>query len=356
MTEITLSIIVPAYKVQDYIVQCVQSILAQLRDDHELIVVDDGSPDATLPRVQALQAAYKGRNFHVTTQVNQGIASTRNNGLQMAGGEYIAFVDSDDVLRPGALDAIGQAIAEHRPDVIACDFRMWHPDQESKSRRVKLGYRAGINRDRTAILNTFFADRQMYVWANIFRRDVYAQFAMPLFPPGRVFEDVATVPRLLSQCATLLYLPQPIIDYRQHPSSITRVITEKWCFDFAAALSTARQHLDKCGIDKSVQCHFDMAAAYFYIGVVKNSYQLPRAHGRRVRARIKPIFIDSLYGDCSSMLMAAQSEHTISHDRRQDAATIRQVKSALADGIVFNFTQTASRKIKLWRRIRRTPK
>ena len=99
-----------------------------------------------------------------------------------------------------------------------------------------------------------------------------------------------------------------------------------------------------------------MAAAYFYIGVVKNSYQLPLADGRRVRAMIKPVFIDSLYGDCASMLASSQCMHTVSHDRRRDVTTVRQVNSALEDSIVFNFTQAASRKIKLWRRLRKTLK
>ena len=356
----TLSIIVPAYNVGAYIEQCVESILAQLQSWHELIVVDDGSTDDTLARVRALQASAAHRtrtNLRVLTQANAGIAVTRNNGIALATGEYIAFVDSDDALLAGALAALDAAIAEHRPDVIACDFRMWHPESEKKSRRVSLGYPAGtVLRDQAAILNTFFADRQMYVWANIFRRAIYDQLATPIFPPNRVFEDVATVPRLLSQCATLLYLPQAIIDYRQHPSSITRVITEKWCFDFAAALTQARSHLDERGLCPTVQPHFDLAAAHFYIGVVKNSYQLPRVDGRRVRAQIKPVFVNSLYGDCSSMLASAECEHTVSNDRRRDKATIRQVQSALDDSILFRFRQTASRKLKLWRRLRRTPK
>ncbi|CUI05335.1 glycosyltransferase family 2 protein [Massilia sp. P8910] len=348
-----LSIIVPAYNVQHYIGQCLDSVLDQMGAGHELIVIDDGSSDATLARVRAQLAARPGVASQVLAQDNQGIAVARNNGLAAARGDYIVFVDSDDRLLAGSLAALEHAIAEHHPDVIACDFRVWFPDQEAKSNRVSMRYPPGLLRDQATILNTFFADRQMYVWANVFRRAIYQQLDTPVFPPGRVFEDMSTLPRLLSQCASLVYLPHAIIDYRQHAASITKLISEKWCMDLAAALSVAREHLDLRGVDESVKTHFDIAAAHLYIGVVKDSYELPRAVGRRVRARIKPIFVNSLYGHCASMLAAVQGAQTVSYDRTHDARTIRQVERALAGSLVFRVRQTASRKIKLWKRLRR---
>ncbi|MDQ1817528.1 glycosyltransferase [Massilia sp. CCM 9210] len=351
-----LSIIVPAYNVQHYIGPCLDSVLDQMGSAHELIVIDDGSSDATLARIRALLATRPAIAAQVLAQDNQGIAVARNNGLAAARGEYIVFVDSDDRLLAGSLAALEQAIAEHHPDVIACDFRVWYPDQEAKSHRVGMRYPPGLLRDQATILNTFFADRQMYVWANIFRRAIYQQLDAPVFPPGRVFEDMSTLPRLLSQCASMVYVPHAIIDYRQHAASITKLISEKWCMDLAAALSVARKHLDLRGVDASVKTHFDIAAAYFYIGVVKDSYELPRADGRRVRARIKPIFVESLYGDCASMLEAARGAETVSYNRGHDARTIRQVERALAGSFVFRFRQTASRKIKVWKRLRKNRK
>lgn len=351
-----LSIIVPAWNVQRYIAQCLVSVLDQMGPRHELIVIDDGSRDATLVRIRALLEERSGIACTVLAQDNQGIAVARNNGLAAARGEYIVFVDSDDRLLPGSLAALEQAIGEYRPDVVACDFRVWHPDQDDKSHRVSLGYPPGLVRDQATILNTFFADRQMYVWANVFRRAVYAQLESPVFPPGRVFEDMSTLPRLLSQCASLVYLPHPIIDYRQHPASITKLISEKWCMDLAAALLAARRHLERRDVDESVKAHFDIAAGYFYIGVVKDSYELPRAQGRRVRESIKPVFVESLFGDCASMLAATRGARTVSIDRQHDARMVRQVERALAGSLVFRARQTASRKIKVWKRLRRNQK
>jgi glycosyltransferase involved in cell wall biosynthesis len=351
-----LSIIVPAYNVQHFIAECLASVLDQMGPGHELIVIDDGSRDATLARIRALLEARPQLACTVLAQDNQGIAVARNNGLAAARGEYIVFVDSDDRLLAGALAALEQAIGTHHPDVLACDFRMWHPDREEASYRVGLGYPATLVRDQATILNTFFADRQMYVWANVFKRAIYAQLEAPVFPPGRVFEDMSTLPRLLSLCSSLLYLPRALIDYRQHPASITKLIGEKWCMDLAAALPLARRHLERRAAEASVKSHFDIAAAHVYIRVVKDSYELPRESGRRVRASIKPVFVASLFGDCASMLAAVREGRTISSDRRHDARMIGQVERALAGNFIFRFRQTASRKLKVWKRLRRKRK
>lgn len=350
--DYTISVVVPAHNVQRFIEQCCRSVLGQLRANHELIVVDDGSRDNTLALVQKLQEAWTGSNFHVFSQASGGMASARNHCLRVAQGDYIAFVDGDDVLLPGALAAIEQATIEHRPDVVACDFRMWHPEDPAKTRSVRLGYPVGkLLRDPETLLKIFFADRQLYIWSNVFRRDIYAQLAAPVFPPDRLFEDVATVPRLMSQCRSLVHLAHPVIDYRQHAAG--SAVSEQWCLDFASALPLARQHLQASGVAESVRRHFDIAAAYFYVGVVKNSYRLPRAEGRRVRALLKPIFAGSVFGDSASMVATTGRADTISNDRTLDAVIIRQVESALTGGVVVNFKKAASRKLKLWRRLRK---
>jgi hypothetical protein len=162
------------------------------------------------------------------------------------------------------------------------------------------------------------------------------------------------VPRLLGQCATLLHLAHPIIDYRQHAAD--SAVSERWCLDFAAALPLARRHLQARGVADSVRRHFDIAAAYFFVGAVKNSYRLPRADGKRVRTTIKSLFVGGLFGDCNTLVATAGRADMVSNDRTLDAVIIRQVESALAGGLVTNFKRTASRKIKLWRRLRMAKK
>jgi hypothetical protein len=129
-------------------------------------------------------------------------------------------------------------------------------------------------------------------------------------------------------------------------------VSERWCLDFAAALPLARRHLQTRGVAESVRRHFDIAAAYFFVGAVKNSYRLPRADGKRVRSTINSVFVGGLFGDCNTLVATAGRADMVSNDRTLDAVIIRQVESALAGGVVVNFKRAASRKLKLWRRLR----
>ena len=352
-----LSVIVPAYNIQPYIEQCVRSILDQLGEHHELIVIDDGSTDNTRALVLELQQAWPGSNFHLISQANEGLAGARNHGVRAARGEYIVWVDGDDVLQGGVLPVLDHAIGAHHPDVIAFDYRMWHPQEPHKTHDVQLSYVPNVlMREPDVFLNTFLAARKTYVWTNVIRRAIYARLPDPVFPPGRVFEDISTVPRLLSECASLLYLPKTIIDYRQHPASITQSISEKWCMDFAAGLPVARQHLQARGVSDAVKRHFDIMAGHFYIGVFKSSYQLPSEVGKRVRVGITKTFVDNLFGDSTSMLATVTRADTISIDRATDLQMLKQVRNALSGNLLFHVSQSASRKLKVWRQARKLRK
>lgn len=349
----TLSIIVPAYNAERYITQCITSILLQMEAHHALIVVNDGSADGTLALAEQFRRDHPGADFRVVSQVNMGIADARNRGLAEALGDYIVFIDSDDVLLPGSLAALDRVIGEHRPDVVACDFNMWRPEKGGKRRRVTLGYPAAVLiGDRDAILRTFFADRHMYVWANVVRREIYARLPAPVFPCNRAFEDVSVLSRVLGECAHLYHLPHAIIDYRQHAASITKVISEKWCMDFAAALLTVKGHFAEHPVSDAVKMQIDVTACYFYIGIVKNSYQLAWAEGRMVRERVKELFIVSLFNEPDAVLAAMEDGAVMSHDRARDAAIAKQVSRALAGSLLFDVAKAVSRKIKLRRRLR----
>ncbi|MES2261587.1 MAG: glycosyltransferase [Pseudomonadota bacterium] len=351
----TISIIVPAYNMQQFIDDCLQHILAQMQASHELIVVDDGSTDGTADRVRQMRDTHPQHAIRLVEQANQGISGARNTGLQHARGDYIAFVDSDDRLLPDALAALERVIAEQRPDVIATGFRMWHPDAPGKDRDIGMSYTPGVLiTDQDTILNTFFADRHMYVWCKVCRRDIYAQLEMPLFPPQRLFEDVAVVPRLLERCRTLYYLPQALLAYRQHPTSITRVISERWCVDFVSALGSVKPAFERAGVSAAVRAHFDVAASHFYIGVVKNSYQLPAGASKAVRGQVKALYVDSLFGEPREVLAGMAGDKLQSTDRGHDSRTARQVGQALSGSTLFHLKQTVSRKVKLWQRMAHT--
>ncbi len=350
----TLSVIVPAYNVARYIEPCVGAIVQQLAPHHALIVINDGSTDATPALLDAMRREHGASNFTLIHQQNEGIAAARNRGLAAATGDYIVFVDGDDLLRPGSLAALDRIIAQHRPDAIACDFSMWRPDKPAKTRMVSPGHPAGVmSSDRDAILRTFFADRHMYVWAYVIRRAAYQRLPQPVFPCNRNFEDVSVLPRLLSECASLYHLPHATIDYRQHASSITKVISPQWCLDFAAALQQVAANFRKPTVSDELRMEIDVTACHFYIGIVKNSYQLPWSAGRAARAAVKPLFLDSLINPPDVVLAEMRRRSRGAPKHHGDARAERQVSQALAGSLMFDIGKAASRKVKFWQRLRK---
>lgn len=347
----TLSVIVPAFDAARFIEPCLRSILAQLEPQHALVMVDDGSRDDTPDVAAQLREEFGHADFTLIRQSNQGIAGARNRGLAAATGQYLLFVDADDLLEPGALLALDTVVKAHHPDVIACDFNAWRPDKQRKSHRVSLGYPPNtLVHDRDAILLNFFADRHMYVWANVFRRDVYARVPQPVFPTGRVFEDVSVLSHLLARCDSLYHLARPIIDYRQHPGSLKRAVSAKWCVDFVSALQQVKQSFTALPASEAVRMHIDATACHFYIGIVKSSYQLPWREGRAVREQIRQLFLDSLFHYPLAVLAAMESGALHSRDSKADIAAARQARKALEGDIAFALAKTASRKFKVWQR------
>ncbi|UUZ47174.1 glycosyltransferase [Massilia sp. B-10] len=164
--QVSISIVVPAQNVQRYIDQCLQSILSQLRPHHELIVVDDGSRDNTLARAFKAQEGWSGNNFHVFSQEQGGMASALQPLPARGPGRLHRLCRRRRRPAAGRTGGHGPGDRHAAPDVLACDFRFWHPEDAARTRSVRLGYPVGkLLRDQEAILNTFFADRQMYIWS-----------------------------------------------------------------------------------------------------------------------------------------------------------------------------------------------
>ena len=121
-----ISVIVPVYKTEEYLERCVNSILNQTYKDIELILVDDGSPDKC-PAICDTFAQMDER-VKVIHKVNGGVSTARNTGLEIATGDYIAFVDSDDYIELDMYEKMLSKVAEYGCDVIMCDCMKDYPD------------------------------------------------------------------------------------------------------------------------------------------------------------------------------------------------------------------------------------
>lgn len=131
-----VSIIIPLYNAEKYIYQCLKSIdsaCGASLSNYEVIIVDDGSTDNSLSIVEEFTSSHN--NFRIIKQENKGTSSARMNGLSVAKGDFIWFIDSDDYLISGALDTVMQLLKKHPVDVLMIQIQMY--DENTGNRWIK---------------------------------------------------------------------------------------------------------------------------------------------------------------------------------------------------------------------------
>ncbi|MFF5705369.1 CDP-glycerol glycerophosphotransferase family protein [Streptomyces sp. NPDC012794] len=207
------SVIVPAYKVQAYLQESLDSVLSQSYPDLELIAVDDASPDAC----GSIIDEYAARDPRVTAvhlAHNLGLGPARNAGLARASGDYLVFLDGDDTLAPGALQAITDRLkATGSPDVLVYDYARTFWTGETV--RNRLAHRLSEEgpasfrlADRPALLGML-----MVVWNKAYRREYVEREGLE-FPPGFYEDTPWTYPALLS-AESVAVLDRVCVHYRQ---------------------------------------------------------------------------------------------------------------------------------------------
>ena len=131
------TVIIPVYKVEEYLERCVDSVLSQTYGDFEVILVDDGSPDNCPAMCDAW--AEKNSRIRVIHKENGGLSDARNVGMAAATGKYIAFVDSDDWIAPEMFERLVKALQIDGSDIAACTVEMvWEDDSPSQLLTVQM--------------------------------------------------------------------------------------------------------------------------------------------------------------------------------------------------------------------------
>ncbi|MEV0454692.1 bifunctional glycosyltransferase/CDP-glycerol:glycerophosphate glycerophosphotransferase [Catellatospora methionotrophica] len=221
-----LSIVLPAYKVQGYLRECLDSILDQDFGDVELIAVDDRSPD----HCGEIFDEYAARDSRVKVlhlAQNVGLGEARNAGLAEARGEYVWFVDTDDTLTPGALETVARALREQSPDVLIVDFERTYPIGRPRRSRLRRSFAAAAGpngadlQSRPDLIKTIHT-----VWNKIVKRDLLAKLDLR-FAPGW-YEDVSWTYPLLVGAERIYALPEVCYAYRQRrQGAITRTVNPR---------------------------------------------------------------------------------------------------------------------------------
>lgn len=211
-----ISVIVPVYKVEPYLHQCVDSILAQTFTDFELILVDDGSPDNCGSICD--EYAKQDDRVRVIHQENGGLSAARNAGIDAAKGEYITFIDSDDMISETYLKRLYHAIGNS--DIAICDMQSFEAEDEIESSNTCTESRLTLITGREACLSIYHMDGKVPImaWGKLYRANLFGEIC---YPVGMIHEDDATTPKLLFQSNRISMIPEKLYYYRTRPDSIT---------------------------------------------------------------------------------------------------------------------------------------
>lgn len=241
-----ISIIIPFYKVEDYIGRCLESIKAQSFYDFECILIDDGSSDATY---EIANSVIKGdKRFRILRQENRGIGAARNRGLTEAVAEYICFLDSDDWWEKDFLSIMMQEAQEKSCDIVSCNYREVYED--NTTRNVYNKYIGQIVKPLLATKETLESPT---VWNKLFKKSVWSDI---FFPENiKSAEDLATLYKVIYRANRVSYIHDVLCNYFIRKDSLTRTYSERKTEDRLLAFDMIKKDIQQYnyeGIGKDI--------------------------------------------------------------------------------------------------------
>lgn len=217
-----ISIIIPCYKVEKYLPRCLDSVLSQTFSDFEAICVNDGSPDSC-GEILADYAA-KDSRIKILTQQNQGLSMARNNGLKLARGNFIYFLDSDDFIHPQLLEITHALALQHQADMVSFAY-IYHKsgEQQQQTRYNPDGIPVKVTSDPFFHGTSKGKKHKIYctAWTKLFRKSLLRGTE---FIPHIQFEDYPYVFALLAQKPRTVIIDVPLYFQTANSESITQSV------------------------------------------------------------------------------------------------------------------------------------
>lgn len=243
-----ISVIVPAYNIEKYIVKCLDSIVNQTYHNLEIIVVDDGSEDDTGVIIDKYVEEWNSNDkctqndvrIKVIHQENRGLSGARNSALKIATGEYIGYVDGDDTIESDMYEKMLTACIENNAELAVCAYSCVDEEGNLLGERKRAiseiasesSAESADSKEKVYVLprmealTTYLSDNKPYhiynsVWSKLFKRSIVDGIE---FPEGHNSEDIMYTAKALCNCNTCVFVDRPLYNYVQsRPDSIMNV-------------------------------------------------------------------------------------------------------------------------------------
>ncbi|MBQ6381829.1 MAG: glycosyltransferase family 2 protein [Clostridia bacterium] len=211
LNEPLLSIIVPVYNVEEFIEECIHSLLHQTYQNTEIILVDDGSTDNSGKICDTI--ASDNKSVTVYHKLNGGLSSARNYGIERANGAYLGFVDSDDFVDTQMYEILMHELLSSGADAAVCDYYNYYNSEQYSVRQMP--------EKETTVFEGESAKLRVYhefsACNKVYKRELFAQVR---YPEGKLYEDARTMYKIADKVEKLVIVPKPLYYYRQRQTSI----------------------------------------------------------------------------------------------------------------------------------------
>lgn len=251
-----ISIIIPIYNIKDYLEICIESILNQIHDNFEILLVNDGSTDGSELICKKYEQEYD--EIYVINKLNGGLSDARNTGLLNAKGKYILFLDGDDFLQENILvDLTKFTLSKDNPDIVIYDYAKFFQSKNeynSVDRNIIseiIGKKNGVNVLKYLLKNE--KSFNWFAWQCLYKKDMLMQNNL-FFEKGRLYEDVLWLPNVLCKAQSVEYFNKTVYIYRlEREGQITSTVTQKSLIDNVYIPVHWATKLDQFEIEKELK-------------------------------------------------------------------------------------------------------
>lgn len=274
-----LSIIIPVYNLENYIENCLNSLINQVKNNVEIIIINDGSKDRSEEICQSYSVKYSYIRYY--KQKNGGVSNARNNGVKQAKGKYILFVDGDDWLLPNSLPEIMTKLKANDFDLICGDFIKVYEQLENYKKNIKNKNSISIiekEKYPKNIINLFNSGYfKTNLWCNFFKRSIVLENNIKFDENVKYTEDLDYLLNILFNCQTVGLMDNPFYAYRQsRDGSATSFVSKKRVEDNFDFIKKWYKFYEACDLDKQIKSYLINFLSYEYTIVLGLLFLLPK--------------------------------------------------------------------------------
>lgn len=293
-----ISVIVPVYNVSNYLERCVQSLLDQSYADFELILVDDGSTDDSGQLCD--QLAQQDQRIKVIHKPNGGLSDARNAGLEVASGQWLSFVDSDDWVEPDFLQKLHAAAVQSDAEVAICAYALTYDRQPCRS--VLIGKASVVMVSERALEDILTYQRfgGVMTWNKLYKKDLFIKQQIR-FPKGKVHEDNFTTYKTYYYANKVAYIDEALYNYYQRDNGIMAEQFSEKRYHAVEAAQEARQFVNDKTVKLAPAAEFNLLMSYVTLlhrlhqGRAVKQYQQMWRKTMRAIVAMRPAMLNNHY-------------------------------------------------------------